>query len=99
MRGRIAGAGAADYAAQQLFNGQQPLGMNQLEQAQFEMKALLLAVVQVVEGAQHDLQIAGELFFGKEQGGARGAGPLIGWRSGAARSAAPPSLAIRALRR
>ena len=34
--------------------------MNQLEQAQFQMKALLLAVVQIVEGAQDNLQIAGQ---------------------------------------
>ncbi len=40
--------------------------MNQLEQAQLQVKALLLAVVQVVEGAQNDLQVAGQLFLGEE---------------------------------
>ena len=52
--------------------------MDQLEQAQFEMEALLLAVIQIVEGAQHDLQIARQLFFGKQQRRARGAGALVG---------------------
>ena len=51
--------------------------MNQLEQAQLQMKALLLAVVQVVEGAQHNLQIARQLLLGKQEGGAGGAGALV----------------------
>ena len=48
--------------------------MNQLDEAEFEMEALFLAVVQLVEGAEHDLQEAGEVFFRKENGGARGTG-------------------------
>jgi hypothetical protein len=64
-------------ATQQLFNRQQPLSMNQLEQAEFKMEALLLAVVQIVEGAQDDLQIAGDLFFSEKQRGAGGAGALV----------------------
>src|ERR1039458_819884 len=72
----IRGANSPD-AAQQLLNRQQPLGMNQLEQAQFEVEALLLAVVQVVESAQNDMQIACQLFLGEQLRGACGAGALI----------------------
>jgi hypothetical protein len=39
--------------------------MNQLEQAQFQMETLLLAVVQVVKGSQNDLKIASQLFLGE----------------------------------
>ena len=66
------------YSAEQLFQRQQPLRVNQLHQAQLKMEALLLAVIQIVEGAQHDLQIARDLFLGKEQRRARRASALIG---------------------
>jgi hypothetical protein len=39
--------------------------MDQLEQSQFQVEALLLAIVKIVKGAQHDLQVAGQLFFGE----------------------------------
>ena len=65
------------HTAQQLFQRQQPLRMDQLEQAQFQMEALLLPVVQIVEGAQDDLQVSGQLLLGEEQSGANGAGALI----------------------
>ena len=39
--------------------------MNELEQAELKMEALLLAVVEIVEGAENDLEVAGELFFGE----------------------------------
>jgi len=51
--------------------------MHQLEEAEFEVKTLLLAVVQIVEGAQHNLQVAGQLLFGKQQCRTRGAGSLV----------------------
>ena len=51
--------------------------MDQLQQSQFQMEARLLPIVQLVEGAQHDLQKAGEIFFAEEHGGARGAGALV----------------------
>ncbi len=51
--------------------------MNQLEKAKLQMEALFLAIIQVVEGAQNDLQVAGQLFLGKELRGARGAGALV----------------------
>ena len=51
--------------------------MDQLEQSQFKMEALLLPVIQIVEGAQYDLQIACDLFFGKQQRGPRSACALV----------------------
>jgi hypothetical protein len=39
--------------------------MNQLEQAEFKMKALFLSIIQIVEGPQHDLKIARELLLGE----------------------------------
>ena len=51
--------------------------MDELEQAKLKMEALLLAVVQIVECAQHNLQIARDLFFAKEHCGARSAGALV----------------------
>ena len=86
-------------SAQQLFDGQKALRVDQLEQAQLEMEALLLAVVQVVEGAQDDLQIAGQLFLGEEQGGAGGAGALVGGDLQQLGLLRRPALAMRALRR
>ena len=61
-----------------LFDGQQAAQVDELEQAELEVEALLLAVAQFVEGAQHDLQEAGELFLGEEGGGAGGAALLVG---------------------
>ena len=65
--------------------------MNQLEQPQFQVEALLLPVVQVVEGAQHNLQIARQLFLGKQQRSARCARPLVAARSAATRSVRRPA--------
>ena len=42
--------------------------MDELQQAEFEVETLLLAEAQVVEGAEHDGEEAGELFFGEEGG-------------------------------
>jgi hypothetical protein len=64
-------------SAQQLFERQQSLRVDQLEQAQFQMKALLLAIVQIVEGAQYNLKVAGQFFFSEEKRGACGAGAFI----------------------
>ena len=52
--------------------------VNQLHEAQLEVEALFLPVVQIVEGAQHDLQVARDLFFREEKGSACGAGALVG---------------------
>ena len=52
--------------------------MDQLEQAELEVEALLLPVAQLVEGTEHDGEEAGELFFGEERGGAGGAVALFG---------------------
>ena len=71
---------ATRHAAQQFFQRQQALRVNQLQQAQLKMKALLLAIIQIVKGPQHDLQIAGELFFAKQQ------------RSAAARARSSPEI-------
>ena len=51
--------------------------MNQLQHPQFQVKSLLLAIVQVVEGAQDNLQVAGNLFFREEQRRACCAGALV----------------------
>ena len=42
--------------------------VDELKQAELEVEALLLAVAELVEGAEHDLQEAGEFFFGEEHG-------------------------------
>ena len=55
---------AAGKLTHQLLQREEALGVDQLQQAEFEVEALLLAVVEVVEGAEHDLQEARELFFG-----------------------------------
>jgi hypothetical protein len=52
--------------------------MHQLQQAELEVEALLLAIAQLVEGAQHHLQEAGQLLFAEERGGAGGAALLVG---------------------
>ena len=52
--------------------------MDELKQAEFEMEALFLPVVQLVKGAQHDVEVAGQIFFCEEQGGAGGAGAFVG---------------------
>jgi len=77
VRSGWAGAGTRGCATQQLLDGQQALGVNELKQTQLEMEALLLAVVEIVKGTQHDLQVAGDLFFGEEKGGASGAGAFV----------------------
>lgn len=51
--------------------------MDELEQAKLEMESLLLAVVEVVEGAENYLEVAGELLLGEQKGCARGAGAFI----------------------
>jgi hypothetical protein len=58
-RGRNSGSRAAGYAAEKLLDGQETLGVDELEEAEFEVEALLLPVIQVVEGAQDDLEVAG----------------------------------------
>ena len=52
--------------------------MDELEEAELEVEALLLAIAQLVEGAQHDLEEAGELLLAEEGGGAGGSALLVG---------------------
>ena len=52
--------------------------MDELEDAELEVKAGLLAVAEVVEGAEEDGEETGELLFGEECGGACGAGAFFG---------------------
>src|SRR6202012_5597798 len=53
----------AGYAAQQLLDRQQALRTEQLHQGKLPMEPLLLGVIQIVEGAQDDLQVARQLFL------------------------------------
>ena len=64
--------------AEDLFDGQQAAEVDELQQAELEVEALFLPVAELVEGAEHDLEEAGELFFGEEGGGAGGAALLVG---------------------
>ena len=64
--------------AQQLFDRQQTLRMRHFQQSEFEVEALFLAVSEFSMGAQHDLQMAGQVFFGEQIGDAADAGALIG---------------------
>ncbi len=52
--------------------------MDELEQAELEVEALFLSVAELVKGAKHDLEEAGELFLGKEGCGACGAALFFG---------------------
>ena len=52
--------------------------MHQLDEPKLQMEALLLAVIQLVESSQHDLEEAREVFFRKQRGGARRPCPLVG---------------------
>ena len=52
--------------------------MDELEEAELEMEALLLAVAELVEGAEHDGEEAGELIFREEGGRTGGAVALFG---------------------
>ena len=94
--------------AESLFDGQQAAQVDELEQAELEVEALLLPVAQLVEGAQHDLQEAGQLLFAEEGGGAGGAALLVGGDlqqlaadavGGSPSGERPATLAMSALRR
>jgi hypothetical protein len=52
--------------------------MDELEQAELEVEALLLSIPQFIEGAEHDLEEAAEFLFAEEGGGAGGAALLVG---------------------
>src|SRR5208283_1238573 len=64
--------------AESLLDGQEAAQMDELEEAELEVEALLLAIAQLVEGAQHDLEEAAEFFLAEEGGGAGGAALLVG---------------------
>ena len=44
--------------------------MRHFQQAEFEVEALFLLVSQLAMGAEHDLQVAGEIFFAEQFGDA-----------------------------
>jgi len=52
--------------------------VDQLQQTQLKVEALLLAVAELVEGAEHDREEARELLFGEEGGSTGGAVTLFG---------------------
>src|ERR1700730_4204806 len=52
--------------AEQLLDRQQSLRVRHLQQTEFEMEALLLLVSQFAVGAQHDLQMAREIFLAEQ---------------------------------
>ena len=41
--------------------------MDQFQQAEFKVESLFLAIIQIVEGAQNNLQIPCQLFFSEQQ--------------------------------
>ena len=51
--------------------------MSHFQQAQFQMEALLLLVPQLAVRAQHDLQMARQIFFAEQFGNARDAFALF----------------------
>ena len=48
-----------------MLDGDQLLRVGHLQQAELKMEALLLLVSQFTMSAQHDLQVASEIFFGE----------------------------------
>jgi hypothetical protein len=48
-----------------LLDRKQPLGVRHLEQAKFQVEALLLLVSQIAVCPEHDLQVTSEVFFAK----------------------------------
>ena len=77
--------------AENLLQRQQALQVDQLHQSQLQVQARLLAVVQLVEGAQHHLQEAGEILFAEESGACARRGRAHRRRSAAARSSLRPA--------
>ena len=63
---------------EEVFDGEETLEVDELEDAELEMEAGLLAEAEVVEGAKEDGEEAREFFFGEERGGACGAGAFFG---------------------
>ena len=63
---------------EEVFDGEEALEVDEFEDAKLEVEARLLAVAEVVEGAEEDREETGELFFGEECGGACSAGALVG---------------------
>ncbi len=51
-----------------MLHRQQPLQVHELQQAKFQVKALFLPEAQIVKGAQHDLEKAGQLLLSKQSG-------------------------------
>ncbi len=72
------GHGPGTEGAEDLLDGEEAAEVDELQQAEFEVEALFLSVAELVKGAKHDLKEAGELFFGKEGGGAGGAALFFG---------------------
>ena len=84
--------------AQQLLQRQQPLRMYQLQQAQLQVKSLLLPVVQIVKRPQHNLQIPRQFLFAEQDRRPRDTRPLIGEICSSS-VCSPPIFAISVLRR
>jgi len=75
--GPAAGTPAGNASAQQLFQWQQPLCVRHLDQAQLQMKPLLLLITKIAVRAQHDLQMPRQIFFAEELGDASCSRPLV----------------------
>ena len=63
---------------EEVFDGEEALEVDELEDAEFEVEARFLAEAEVVEGAEEDGEEARELFFSEECGRACGARALFG---------------------
>ena len=63
---------------EEVFDGEEALEVDELEDAEFEVEAGLLAESEVVEGAEEDGEEAREFFFSEERGGACGARAFFG---------------------
>jgi hypothetical protein len=51
---------------EEVFDREEALDVDQLQEAELEVEALFLSESQVVEGAEHDREEAREVFFGEE---------------------------------
>ena len=82
IAGRAGGRCAPDVGrsgdiAQQLLDRKQPLRVRHFQQAEFEMETLFLLVAQLAMSAEHDLQVAREIFFAEQIRDARDAFALF----------------------
>ena len=85
-------------STEQFLQRQQPLGMDKLHQSELQMEALLLPVVQIVKGAQHDLQVR-VISSSAKSSAVRAARARSSPEICSSSVCSPPSFAISALRR